>query len=375
MIDLGKLNLYDLLKPDNEEPQKTLASDSTQIRKAEKSDPETSVVSAFLKNQSEFAEENDIPNMTKRYNQAEKCEFTEEQWRHFEEIYNLIPKDIPSEEKGFRLFAEYGMPMAFIYSKFLLKEEETFLVGNKLYRTHFDRIVDELTGDPVIQQKNALKLSDKKEKPVSDNMSQVEEKTDADIEGQYAFNLKDIPDEMIIKPSTLNKKKSVVNSRTQRRRLEERFRAKTENGLLLDRPIIEQFRKTFELKVYVFSNQKDLEVRKDFVRNNIEAIYIDDEDDVLLVQPEDVLVWTDECNEEMEIIKRKYLGDSKNILAVQYHLGESKSKYVVEEGIPIIPVLNELNLLPIKIEIQNQFKEALPEYNVERTGDRYFNLR
>ena len=88
-----------------------------------------------------------------------------------------------------------------------------------------------------------------------------------------------------------------------------------------------------------------------------------------------MLVWTDECNEEMEIIKRKYLGDSKNILAVQYHLGESKSKYVVEEGIPIIPVLNELNLLPIKIEIQNQFKEALPEYNVERTGDRYFNLR
>ncbi|KIU04502.1 hypothetical protein SC09_contig8orf00161 [Bacillus subtilis] len=373
---MGKLNLYDLLKPDNEEPQKTLASDNTQIRKAEESGQEASGrVSGFIKKQSEFAEENDISNITKRYNQAEKSEFTEEQWRHFEEIYNLIPKDLPSEEKGFRLFAEYGVPMAFIYNKFLLKEEETFLVGNKLYRTHFDRIVDELTGDPVIQQKNALKLSDKKEKPVSDNMSQAEEKTDADIEGQYAFNLKDIPDEMIIKPSTLNKKKSAVNSRTQRRRLEERFRAKTENGLLLDRPIIEQFRNSFELKVYVFSNQKDLEVRKDFVRNNIEAIYIDDEDDVLLVQPEDVLVWTDECNEEMEIIKRKYLGDSKNILAVQYHLGEPKSKYVVEEGIPIIPVLNELNLLPIIIEIQNRFKEALPEYNVERTGDRYFNLR
>ncbi|MES9779223.1 hypothetical protein [Bacillus velezensis] len=93
------------------------------------------------------------------------------------------------------------------------------------------------------------------------------------MEGQYAFNLKDIPDEMVIKPSALNNKKTSVNSRIQRRRLEERFKVEKENGVLLDRPIIEQHRKPFELKVYVFSNQKDLEVIKDFVQNNIEAVY------------------------------------------------------------------------------------------------------
>ncbi|MEC0341944.1 hypothetical protein [Bacillus sonorensis] len=371
---MGKVSLYDLLKPENDESPKT--TNNTQKQQPEENGQSSSIgVSELFNNQPEFAEENDVSNLLKRYNQVQKHEFTEEQWRHFEEIYNSIPKNLPSEEKGFRLFAEQGLPMAFIYSKFLLKEEETFMVGNKVYRTNFDRIVDDLTGEPVIQVKNALKPRRGHNEPRKESVSVSDEKTDADLEGQYAFNLKDIPDEMIIKPSVLNKKKSSVTSRTQRRRLEERFRAKTENGLPLDRPIIEYTRKPFKMKVFVFSSQKDLEVRKDFVRNNLEAVYIDNEDDVLMVQPDDVLVWTDECNEEMEIIKRKYLGDSKNILAVQYHLGEPKSKYVIEEGVPIIPALNELNLLPIKTEIQNRYDEASLEYDVERTGDRYFNLR
>lgn len=38
----------------------------------------------------------------------------------------------------------------------LQKNSGDILVGNRLYQTHFDRIVDELTGDHIIQHKNTL---------------------------------------------------------------------------------------------------------------------------------------------------------------------------------------------------------------------------